>query len=227
MEKKLDVLGAGADADAGAAGSRSTSMSSAQDSVSGSEVALDDTTASDSAVVSALGDDVASAGDMTVLLDITVTDAAAAAATDGDSTTALGAATTGGTTAGVDTLGAATTGAAAVTVMTALVDSAVFSVIMPSDEVDSGSGVTAGNFLGDIERRDRRALLLLAPDGPAGERGATGLGSVEGEDSIDIRRAVFLVLAGAAAVSVTSGEGSEGEFFFPLLSVLFCSLTAF
>lgn len=224
MEKKLDVLGAGA----GAAGSRSTSISSAQDSVSGSEVALDDTTASDSAVVSALGDDVASAGDMTVLLDITVTDAAPTiTATDADSTTALGAATTGATTAGVDTLGAATTGAAAVTGMTALVDSAVFSVIMPSDEVDSGSGVTAGNFLGDIERRDRRALLLLAPDGPAGERGATALGSVEGEESIDIRRAVFLVLAGAAAVSVTSGEGSEGKFFFPLLSVPFCSLTAF
>jgi hypothetical protein len=308
----LDVIAAGAGV-AAASTAMSTSTSSAPDS--SSDVALVDSTASTSVVVTEVDDDIAGAGNATALFDdavsdvdaattganwtsalgITITGAtnatagnvtlgdtasgattatdaatstiagtgtigAVAAADVGDTTTGtgkLGAATTGATIAGTSKMGAVSTGTVGVTVTagtmtigaaasnttgtvalgdettdaagfawtSALVDRFALFVMVISDEVDSGSGAAAGDFLGEMERRDRRALLLLAPEGAAGEGGATGLGSAEGAESIDISSAVFLVLAGAAAVSAT--VGSNDKSFFPLFLLPFCSFTAF
>jgi hypothetical protein len=308
----LDVIAAGAGAGVAAASTAmSTSTSSAPDS--SSDVALVDSTASTSVVVTAVNDDIAGACNRTSLFDDAGTDAATtganwpsalgitltgttiatagtvtlgdtaagattatgaatattagtgtigavAAADDGDTIIGTGKrvdATTGATIAGTGKMGAVSTGTVGATATagtttigaaastttgtvalgdetidaavfawtTALVDRFVLFVMVISDEVDSGSGAAAGDFLGEMERRDRRALLLLAPEGAAGEGGATGLGSTEGAESIDISSAVFLVLAGAAAVSAT--VGSNNKSFFPLFLLPFCSFTAF
>lgn len=161
--------------------------------------------------------------------------------------TAEGAITTGATAASATTAGTVTlvttaTGAVAATLAgtvtpcdtatdatvaaetTSLAGSTALPVVAISDKVDSGSGALPGNFFGEMESRDRRALLLLAPEGAAGERGAAGLGSVLGAESIDISSAVFFVLAGAGTLSVT--VGSKGVSFLLLFLLPFCSFTA-